>query len=330
VPAMMTEGVLSILDRLRATGGFSASASAWHCRCPCPGHAHGDRSPSGRVWLEAGRVCVKCYAHPEMHKWQQWVEAVGLPKAAWFLEARDPKWSGEAQPEEITGRYYYRDDAGKDLFQVVRTNWKRLWQQREYAVEDDREVTLIGLGRGWYVKLKPDPYDRRWRFYHETQKPATGHRLYATAAGKALYRLPELLAAPFEEPVFVVEGEPKVDCLRPHGLVATCNPGGAGKLDPELLVFLAERPVVVIPDMDAEGYRHACTIAGACMMVGAASVSVAHWLPHEVGPKGDIKDWVASLGTRDVYHAVMERFVGPGVPGRPESASKVYREVPRA
>jgi hypothetical protein len=39
---------------------------------------------------------------------------------------------------------------------------------------------------------------------------------------------------------------------------------------------------------------------------------------------------VASLGTRDVYHAVMERFVGPGVPGRPESASKVYREVPRA
>ena len=43
------------------------------------------------------------------------------------------------------------------------------------------------------------------------------------------YRLPELLAAPAADLVFVAEGEKAVEALRKLGLIATCNPMGAGK-----------------------------------------------------------------------------------------------------
>src|SRR5438128_2013334 len=50
---------------------------------------------------------------------------------------------------------------------------------------------------------------------------------------RVLYRLPDILAADPAVPIFMAEGEKDVDNLIALGLVATTNPGGAGKWHPE-------------------------------------------------------------------------------------------------
>jgi hypothetical protein len=50
----------------------------------------------------------------------------------------------------------------------------------------------------------------------------------APVGPKIPYRLPELLAADPNDPVFICEGEKDVDNVRNLGLVATTNSGGAG------------------------------------------------------------------------------------------------------
>ena len=47
---------------------------------------------------------------------------------------------------------------------------------------------------------------------------------------KVLYRLPQIAAAPEGSFVYVVEGEKDVHRLEAKGLIATTNPGGAGRL----------------------------------------------------------------------------------------------------
>ena len=49
-----------------------------------------------------------------------------------------------------------------------------------------------------------------------------------------LYRLPELLAAPATEPIWICEGEKDANSVAALGLIATTNPGGAGKWQPDL------------------------------------------------------------------------------------------------
>ena len=75
---------------------------------------------------------------------------------------------------------------------------------------------------------------------------------------RVLYRLPEVLAA---DEVIVVEGEKDADRLRALGFVATTNPQGAGKWRPEYAEALAGKRVVVLPDNDEAGRKHAGKVA---------------------------------------------------------------------
>jgi hypothetical protein len=94
-------------------------------------------------------------------------------------------------------------------------------------------------------------------------------------------------------PVVVLEGEK--DCLRltMTGLkvVPTTNAGGAGKWDSDYSVALAGRRVVVIPDNDNAGRKHAVDVAGSLIVYGAASIRIVD-LP--VDPGGDLSDYLAS------------------------------------
>jgi hypothetical protein len=121
------------------------------------------------------------------------------------------------------------------------------------------------------------------------------------------YRLPELLAAPAETAVFIVEGEKDVLSLVEFGLVATCNPGGAAKRKadgelgkpkwrPELNPFFRDRDVVILPDNDNAGRDHARSVAASLARV-AARVRILE-LPG-MADKGDVSDWLAEGGTRD-------------------------------
>ncbi|MGE0692656.1 MAG: ATP-binding protein [Pirellulales bacterium] len=109
-----------------------------------------------------------------------------------------------------------------------------------------------------------------------------------------LYRLPELLAATEGSTVYIVEGEKDVETLRRHGLVATCNAGGAGKWrDHHTAQFSAKVNLVVISDNDQAGHAHAQHVA-ASLRARVLSIKVVADLP--VPPKGDVSDYLTAPG----------------------------------
>lgn len=113
------------------------------------------------------------------------------------------------------------------------------------------------------------------------------------------YRLPELLAS--TGTVYVVEGEKDVEALRSWGLTATCNPMGAGKWLPGFSDHLKERDVVILPDNDEPGRRHAESIVD--MLQGIATSIRVVELPG-LPDKGDVSDWIAGGGTVDDLQAM--------------------------
>lgn len=121
------------------------------------------------------------------------------------------------------------------------------------------------------------------------------------------YRLPELLAAPRDAIVFVVEGEKDADRLAGEGLIATTNSGGAGKFGSELVRYFSGRRVVVLPDNDEPGEAHARDIAE--KLTGTASAVAIVRLPG-LAPKGDVSDWFAAGGTAA---ELVETFAKPAL-----------------
>src|SRR4051794_22411455 len=97
----------------------------------------------------------------------------------------------------IVATYDYRDERGQLLYQAVRYEPGLDGEPKTF-----RQRRPDGKG-GWVNNLR--------------------------GARRVLYRLPELLAAPPEQLVFVVEGEKDVENLRAVECVATTNAMGAGK-----------------------------------------------------------------------------------------------------
>ena len=112
-----------------------------------------------------------------------------------------------------------------------------------------------------------------------------------------LYRQYELQAAPLDQHEFVVEGEGKVDALMKLGIVATSALGGAGrKWEPRYSDLLEGREVIILPDNDDSGQKHATDVAGRSL--GKASVVKVLDLPG-LPAKGAIIDWLAAGHTGD-------------------------------
>lgn len=117
------------------------------------------------------------------------------------------------------------------------------------------------------------------------------------------YRLPQLIeAVEADRTVFVVEGEKDVHALVELGLVATTNPGGAGKWRNEYAAHFRGARVVVLPDNDAPGHRHALDVAARLFTVAKEVRVVA--LPR-VPEKGDASDWLGAGGTVDQLKALV-------------------------
>jgi len=159
---------------------------------------------------------------------------------------------------EPDAAYEYRDERGALLFEVVRGPGKRFRQRRP-----------DGLGGGaWNLAGVP----------------------------RVLYRLPELRAADPSTEVYVVEGEKDVETLRHLGLIATTNPQGAGKWRPELSEPLRGRDVVILPDNDEPGRKHADSVAR--LLAGVARRIRIVELPG-LQTKEDVSDWIAAGNTTD-------------------------------
>ena len=93
----------------------------------------------------------------------------------------------------------------------------------------------------------------------------------------------------------IVEGEKDADRLAGLGLVATCNPGGAGKWQAAYNSYFQGKRVVILPDNDAPGRQHAQTIAANLDGI-ALEIKIVE-LPG-LKAKGDVSDWLDDGGTR--------------------------------
>ena len=160
--------------------------------------------------------------------------------------------------------YDYVDEQAELLFQVVRRSNPKGFSQRRPD----------GKG-GWIWKLG----DIR----------------------RVLYRLPDVLSAARDQALFVVEGEKDVERLRLECLIATTNPQGAGNWRPELGESLRGRRVVIIPDNDEAGRKHAQGVARSLHGV-AADVRILE-LP-DLPEKGDLSDWLDAEGTATELQAL--------------------------
>lgn len=151
---------------------------------------------------------------------------------------------------KIVATYDYADENGEVLFQVCRMEPKTFRQRRP-----------DGDGWSWSVKgIRQVPY-----------------------------RLADIWNLEGHGTVYVVEGEKDADALAKLGLVATCNAGGAGKWSPELVEHFGGLDVVILPDNDEAGRKHAELVASNLYPV-AQSVRVLD-LPN-LPPKGDASDWL--------------------------------------
>ena len=110
------------------------------------------------------------------------------------------------------------------------------------------------------------------------------------------YRLVEFLAAPADAVVLVCEGEKDCDAGARYGLITTCNPGGAGKWQPELTdYFKGKQRVCIIQDNDEAGAKHAAKVRKALRDV-VPTIGVVTF--PELGPGGDLSDFFAAGGSK--------------------------------
>jgi hypothetical protein len=211
----------------------------------CPAHKDTNKSMSVKI-ADDGKVVIKCFAGcPAVTI----VELLGSTMSDCYppagSEVRPP-------PPNIVATYDYKDEGGKLLYQVCRTDPKG-FRQRQPAD-----------GGGWTWNLKN--------------------------VREVLYRLPELIvSAP--RPVIVVEGEKDCDNVRKLGFVATACTNGADGWRQEYLEFLKDRCVIVLRDNDDAGYRFAvdvaATVRGALIVTPpvAEKGDVSDWITAGGTPK---------------------------------------------
>lgn len=154
-----------------------------------------------------------------------------------------------------------------------------------------------GMPIYWRIRLrhktrrKPDGKPEKWmrpmRLDGEEYK--LGEPEFAN--GKPLYRLHVLAANP-DAPVFVVEGENKVDALAGIGILATTS-GSATSADRTDWQPCAGRPVTIWPDNDQSGQEYAEAVRRNLLGLGA-SVSIINAVALGLGEGEDAVDWLAA------------------------------------
>lgn len=245
--------VLGRLAKVKKNGG------GYMALCPC----HEDRNPSLSITERDGKILAYCHACeaglPEI------VKAVGLDNGATYA---GPGITGPLVREvgakvtklkpktgRIVSEYNYRDEGGELVYQVVR-----------FEPKDFRQRRPDGKG-GWTWNLE--------------------------GVRRVLYNLPAISIANPEKLVVIVEGEKDADALSALGVLATTNPGGAGKWDKVDSSPLKGRRVVILPDNDEPGRNHARQVGNALSGI-AASVKVVE-LPG-IPEKGDVSDFLNVAG----------------------------------
>jgi putative DNA primase/helicase len=203
--------------------------------------------------------------------------------------------------------YDHGGSTADDVLTALGLTWPEVLPPRESAPKAPPRIAAVyaykNAARAMaYEVVRFEPKDFRVRRLGENGSYVWN----ATGITRIPFMLPELLAAPLGDRVFVVEGEKDALNLARVGLVATTNPGGCGSTklwatEPFRKPF-AGRHVAVLADNDEAGRKHAEAVAGALHGV-AASVKLV--LLPGLPTKGDVSDWLGGDHTVEDLHAVV-------------------------
>jgi hypothetical protein len=261
---MTTAGLPSIQTIAEILGGEVRGNQVY---APGPGHSVSDRSLS--VLIDASApdgFVIHSFAGDDAIACRDYVrDRLGLPA----FEAKKKKANGKPNGKwSPLAEYVYRDANGEPYLLVKKyldANGKKQFPQFHWD------------GKQW-LEGKP-------------------------AGPKIPYNLPQIIAAPTAV-IYVCEGEKDADALANACLVATTASEGAGaKWPPELTPYFKGRRVVILPDADEPGRKHAHKVAKALQEV-AASIKMVDLFPGR-GDGHDVSDWLKhdAVGAK-LYEAV--------------------------
>jgi 5S rRNA maturation endonuclease (ribonuclease M5) len=264
---MTKDDVLPKLKRI------SQTHNGWKACCP----AHDDFHPSLSISEPDGKLLLYCHAGCSF---EQIINALSIETNGNGTNgngAASKKESKQIISKRPAAEYDYIDETGKLLYKIVRN---------ELTYSDGTK------DKSFIAKRKPK----------ETEIPNLDGWIYNTEKTRlVLYRLPEASAS---ETVFLVEGEKDVETLRQNGFTATCNPFGAGKWRNEYNESLRGKIVVILPDNDEAGRKHAEQVANS--LHGIAKDVFVITLPN-LKEKGDITDFFDCGGTADELMRLVEK-----------------------
>ncbi|MBK9249454.1 MAG: hypothetical protein IPM69_15400 [Ignavibacteria bacterium] len=92
--------------------------------------------------------------------------------------------------------------------------------------------------------------------------------------------------------VYLVEGEKDCETLKQHGLIATCNPMGAGKWRNSYNELLRGLTCFIITDNDKAGHEHSKLVLKSLQGIANSVqlIDLVELMP-DLPPKGDITDF---------------------------------------
>ncbi|MBS1830567.1 MAG: DUF927 domain-containing protein [Acidobacteria bacterium] len=171
-----------------------------------------------------------------------------------------------------------------------------------YPYVDEAGVVLFEV-------VRFDPKDFRQR------RSINGKHVYSLGdVRRVVFRLPQVIAA---NEVLIVEGEKDVLSLEKLGFIATTSPMGAGKWRTEYAEHFAGKRVVIIPDNDAPGEKHAAEVLRSVEPVAREAMIVRL-------PEKDATAWIENGGT----FASLRAFIDEALANRAQSVPSWFRLEP--
>lgn len=253
----------------KALGSPKATGGGWSCKCP----AHDDKHSSLSLTVKDGKLLWRCHAGCDQAKVQDALARLGhidQPRVALARPAR-PIASGRSMAVIAGGKPAPSTQATAGIGRIA-------------AIYDYVDAT----GELLFQVVRFDP-----KTFRQRRPRGAGWEWGLGQTKPVIYRLPEVLGA---ETVYVCEGEKGTEAARKIGLVATNSPMGAGKWRPEMGEALAGKHVVILPDNDEPGRRHAADVAASAREHDAASIRILE-LPR-LPEKGDLFDWLTDGNDR--------------------------------
>lgn len=256
----------------------------------CPGHAN-DGQRALRIKLSgSGRLMLSCMS--ARCPYQRILEGLGLDATAGFPPEQRPQQGGGSD-RKFVEEYVYADEDFHPIYGVAR--WMR--------ADGTKTFSAHRYNPAFDPKRPASADNPKW------VKGIEGVR-------RVLYRLPQCLELRRKKPerwVFVVEGEKAVNYLSiQRGLIATCNPFGAGKWnDVGYSHALKGARVCVVADNDDVGRRHAHEV---CLSLYGWASELRSFVAEGAEGAG-LDDWVESqmhLGAGWVGRKLNEKIDAAG------------------